>query len=70
MAPNISKCIKLNLTFDGVNVRHHAGVLPAVAVTSADHVLRDAAVKRLAAVAFLRGDDGQRDCAEGGGDLA
>lgn len=49
---------------------HLAGIFPTRAVTSAEHVLCDAAVKRLAAVAFLRGDDGQRDRAEGGRDLA
>lgn len=53
-----------------MNDHHLAGILPSITVTSTDHVLRDAAVKGLAAVAFLRGDDGQRDRAEGGGDLA
>lgn len=52
------------------NLHHLAGVLPSIAVTSADHVLRDAAVERPAAVASLRRDNGQRDRAQGGGDLA
>lgn len=60
----------ISLTLDAVNPPHIASILPTVAVPSTDHVLRDAAVKRLAAVAFLRRDDGQRDRAEGGGDLA
>lgn len=62
--------IKFNFTLGADNPHHLAGVLPTVAVTSADHVLRDHAVKRLAAVASLRRDNGQRDRAEGGGDLA
>lgn len=46
------------------------GVLPTSTETSTDHVFRDKAVKGRAAVAFLCGDDGELDSAEGGGDLA
>lgn len=47
-----------------------AGILSPGAVAGAQHVVCDAAVEGLTAVAFLRGDDGELDGAEGGGDLA
>lgn len=47
-----------------------AGVLPTCTVTSTDHVVRDAAVERLAAVAAPCRHDGELDGAEGGRDQA
>lgn len=47
-----------------------AGILPTCTVTSTDHVVCDAAVERLAAVAVPCGHDGELDGAEGGGDQA
>lgn len=57
------------LIFQPDHPSHLTGVFPASAVTSTDHVFGDVSVKRGAVVAGLRGDDGQRDGAEGGGDL-
>lgn len=49
---------------------HHTGILSTSTVTSTEHVFCDSAVEGLTAVAFFCGDDGERDGAEGGGDLA
>lgn len=49
---------------------HLTCILSPSAVAGTQHAFSDAAVERLAAVAFFCGDDGQRDSAEGGGDLA
>lgn len=46
-----------------------AGIFSPGAVAGAQHVFCDAAVEGLTAVAFLPGDDGELDGAEGGGDL-
>lgn len=56
--------------FHPLESSHLAGIFPTSAVTGTQHVFCDAAVKGFTAVAFLRGDNGQRDSAEGGGDLA
>lgn len=49
---------------------YFASIFSTSAVTGTEHVGRDGAVEGVAAVAFFCGDDGELDCAEGGGDLA